>query len=88
MSYEGIPQKTEEEIFSELADIRSRRYEQYGESTHAKIVAFARHLAQRFSREEVLNARLYHMLIGSTAYDTTILDVNGGEIEKFIREEL
>lgn len=84
--FEGL--HNEQELFDELVSMRSNRYKEAPEETHAKIVAFARKLKKQFASEVVNDSQLYHMLIGSTTHDSKTLDVPGGLVERFIREEL
>lgn len=88
MAPEGIPQKTEQEVFNELQTIRRARYSEAPEDTHDRIIRFDRELKGKCARKQIMSSRLYHMLIGSTPFETTTLDVPGGLIETFIREEL
>ncbi|HEY1037238.1 MAG TPA: hypothetical protein VGE62_01495 [Candidatus Paceibacterota bacterium] len=79
----------------ELAKIREDKMKNFSDPTELftkmeKVTAFVNRLRDRVGDAELERYRAYHALVGSTpmADVSDLMDLPGGEIEKFIRHEL
>ena len=80
---------SQEENIEELADIRKNAYGNDLLGTQDRVVGFINDI--RKDNPDIEKYRLYHLLTGSTPRESDEyleFDLPGGEIEKFIREEL
>ena len=81
----------EAELLSSLKEIMATKVAQEGIiENHNRCVAFAQKLEKEFGILELRKYKTYHLLIGtsSTSAQAPHFDLEGGIIEKFIREEL
>jgi hypothetical protein len=86
-------QGPEELKLAELKDIFSRRRKEGGLDFYNKVGAFVAELLKEFTPSQLQATKLFHLVSDSgpsenpSAIKFTELDLPGGQIERFIREE-
>jgi hypothetical protein len=89
-SQENIP-NNEDAVLAELKSILDAKIAEKGyDEIHHKIVAIidALVVSGMTTREELVDTKIYHLLTMSGMDGTHKMDIEGGLLERFIREKL
>lgn len=89
--FEKDPKEGWEEKVSELQDLMMKVVVETKVGMHHPVYQnFFRDMKEKYSRDELIRSRLWHLIIGSTPVheEIEVFDLPEGEVEKFIREDL